>query len=72
MPIQKTRRKIPPMVRLGVGLAMPFLISNYLYAKGFTQFDFMFKTVVLSTLSTFVILRNPVVPKPNLTQRGLR
>jgi hypothetical protein len=72
LPIQKIRRKIPPLVRLGAGLAMPFLISNYLYAKGFTEFDFMFKTVVLSTLSSFVILHNPVVPRPNPMQRGLQ
>jgi hypothetical protein len=66
MPIQKIRTRIPPLVRLGIGLAMPFLVSNYLYAKGFTQFDFMFKTLVISTLSSYVIMRNPTIPSVTL------
>ena len=62
--LQPIRRRIPPMIRLGIGLAMPLLISNYLYARGSTQFDFMFKTVLISTLASFVVLRNPAVPTP--------
>jgi hypothetical protein len=70
LPIQKVRNQVPPLVRLGIGLAMPFLVSNYLYARGFNQFDFMFKTVVISTLSSFVVLRNPVISGHTQTKGG--
>lgn len=63
MPLKQFRERIPRLVRLGMGLGMPFLMSNYLYASGSTQFDYMFKTVLLSTLASFVILRNPLVPR---------
>ena len=66
--LQPIRERIPALVRLGIGLAMPLLISNYLYARGSTQFDFMFKTVVISTLASFVVLRNPAVPRPTMTK----
>jgi hypothetical protein len=62
--LQPMRERIPAMVRLGIGLAMPLLVSNYLYARGSSQFDFMFKTVVISALVSYVVLRNPAVPSP--------
>lgn len=70
LPIQGIRNKIPPLIRLGIGLAIPFLVSNYLYARGFSQFDFMFKTVVVSTLTSFIILRNPIIPNRAVAQGG--
>jgi hypothetical protein len=61
--IQPIRELIPALVRLGIGLATPLLVANYLYARGSSEFDFMFKTVLISTLASFVMLRNPAVPR---------
>jgi len=69
MPLQGILNKIPRMVRLGIGLAVPFLVSNYLYASGSSNFPFMLKTTVLSILASFVILRNPSIPGANIPIR---
>ena len=34
-PLQAVLGRIPRFVRLGIGLAIPFLVAHYLYAKGF-------------------------------------
>jgi hypothetical protein len=57
-PIQGVRRKIPRFLLLGIGIAVPFFTANYLYAAGNTQFDYMFKTVVVSTLASHIVLKN--------------
>lgn len=64
LPLRSLRERIPRKVRLGIGLAVPFLVSNYLYASGSDEFDFMFKSVLVSTLASYVVLRNPAVPRP--------
>lgn len=61
--VRPIREFIPPLVRLGIGLAIPLLVANYLYARGSSEFDFMFKTMLISTLASFVVLRNPTVPR---------
>jgi hypothetical protein len=61
-PLEPIKEKIPRMVRLGIGVGMPFLVSNFLYARGYSQFDYMFKTVVASTLLSYIVLRTP--PRP--------
>ena len=57
--IQPIRSKIPSMVLAGCCVAVPYLISNYLYAGGLSQFPFMFCSYVLSTLASFVLMRQP-------------
>ena len=59
MPLQAIKRKIPPMVILGTGLAIPFLVSNVLYARGYTEYPFMLKTLWISALISYVVLRIP-------------
>jgi hypothetical protein len=59
LPVDAVRKKIPPMVLAGCGVAIPFLVANYLYSTGVTQFPFMFKTYVYSTLISYVVLRTP-------------
>lgn len=58
-PLQPLRNLIPKLVRIGIGLAIPFLVANYLYSSGSSQFEYMFRTIVISTLTSFIILRNP-------------
>jgi hypothetical protein len=59
MPLQVIKRKIPPIVILGVGLAVPFVVSNVLYGKGIKEYPFMFKTFVISALISYAVLRIP-------------
>ncbi len=57
--IQPFRSKIPPMVLAGCCVAVPYLISNYLFAFGVRQFPFMFCSYVLSALVSFILMRRP-------------
>jgi drug/metabolite transporter (DMT)-like permease len=58
-PIQKFRQSIPPMALVGLGIAIPFLVTNYLYAQGISNYPLMFRTYVISTLLSYVVLRTP-------------
>ncbi len=58
-PIQKFRQKIPPMVLVGAGLAIPFLVTNYYYSRGVSNYPLMFKSFITSTLLSYVVLRTP-------------
>lgn len=58
-PLEPFRSKIPPMVLAGCGVAIPFLVANYLYSRGESQFPFMFKSYVYSTLLSYIVLRTP-------------
>ena len=53
------RRPIPGLIRIGIGLAIPFLVANYLYASGSSQFESCLRTVVISTLLSYLVLRRP-------------
>jgi len=57
--IQPFRSKIPPMVLAGCCVAVPYLISNYLFAFGVRQFPFMFLSYTLSALASLVLMRQP-------------
>jgi hypothetical protein len=72
VPLQPLRNQIPRLVRLGIGLAVPFLVANYLYSTGSSQFEYMFRTVVISTLISYVILRNPTTDKAGKFLGALR
>jgi hypothetical protein len=58
-PLQQFRQKIPPMVLVGIGVAIPFLVVNFLYSKGISNYPLMFRTYVISTLLSHVVLRTP-------------
>ena len=58
-PLQPLRAKMPRMVMLGVGAATPLLISNFLYASGSANYPYMLKTYLISTIVSYVILRQP-------------
>ena len=58
-PLEPFRSKIPPMVLAGCGVAIPFLVANYLYSNGESQFPFMFKAYVYSTILSYIVLRTP-------------
>lgn len=52
--------KIPRMVLLGLGIAIPFLVANQLYGR-YTEFEYLFRTLVVSTLLTYILFRAPMV-----------
>lgn len=58
-PLEPIRRQIPRMVLLGVGVATPLVIANLLYASGSSNYPYIFKTYLLSTIISYVILRQP-------------
>jgi hypothetical protein len=61
MPIQNLRRNIPRGFLVGMGLATPFLIAFLLYyLVGLSMYPLLRANVLLGTLSSYVLLRNPV------------
>jgi hypothetical protein len=60
-PIHRVLRYIPGFLRLGIALGIPYLTAHFLYAKGFSNFDYMQKTVVWAPLLSYILLR---VPRP--------
>jgi hypothetical protein len=60
-PVQGVRRKIPPMVLVGFGLAIPFLVASALYPR-FTQYEYLTRSYLFSTLLSYVVLRTPAAP----------
>jgi len=58
-PLQPLRAKMPRMVLVGVGAATPLLVSNFLYASGSSNYPYMLKTYLISTIVSYVILRQP-------------
>lgn len=59
MPIQEARRKIPRPVLLVVGLALPYAVAYFLYGRGFGNYPLMHYTLVIGTLLSYAVLRNP-------------
>lgn len=57
LPLARFKRNIPRMVLLGAGMATPVLVANFVYQTGSTEYGYMFKTYVFSTLISYVILR---------------
>ncbi|MBE0656072.1 MAG: hypothetical protein IH602_00195 [Bryobacteraceae bacterium] len=58
-PLQPFREKMPRMVMLGAGAATPLLVSNFLYASGSSNYPYMLRTYLISTIVSYVILRQP-------------
>ncbi len=66
MPLQKIRRRLPKGVLLGLGLAVPLFVSNFLYHGVFggstsgDEYLYMFLTFIISVVVSYVIIRDPV------------
>jgi len=61
MPLQDLRRHIPRGLLVGIGLAIPFLIAFLLYyIVGLSMYPLLRANVLLGTLMSYVLLRNPV------------
>lgn len=64
MPFQKIRRKIPRLILIGAGLVAPYLISQQLYGyKGLSEYPYVRACIVVGTLVSYIIIRNPQSPR---------
>lgn len=57
--LQPAMGKLPSRVRLGVGLALPFLVSSHLFASGVGNYPLMTSSTLFGTVLTFIVLRIP-------------
>lgn len=57
--LQTLRQRTPPVVRIGISLAMPLFLSTVLYMKNIQNFPLMFWTLVLSVAVSYALLRQP-------------
>jgi hypothetical protein len=63
LPFQSLRRSIPRGVLVGIGLALPFLIAFFLYyVAGLSMYPLLRANVLVGTLGSYALLRNPVMP----------
>lgn len=52
-------RKMPPPLRLGIGLAMPFLTAYLLFWFGFTEYPLLRANVLVGTVLSYLLVRTP-------------
>jgi len=63
LPLDPLRRKIPRIVLIGMGLAVPYLVAHILYSWfNMAMYPFLRITVVLGTMVSYAILRTPERP----------
>ena len=60
-PVQPLRNRIPRLVLVGAGIAIPFLVASALYPK-YTQYEYLKRSYVFSTLLSYAVLRTPAAP----------
>jgi hypothetical protein len=70
-PCQSWRQKIPELVLVGISLAIPFFTAYIFYNRlGISQYPLLRLNVLVGTLLSYAILRNPTAPgnyHPRLT-----
>jgi len=67
-PIQGWRRKIPALVLVGGSLAIPFLTAYVFYSwLGINQYPLLRLNVVVGTLLSYALVRNPAASPGNRT-----
>lgn len=65
-PLQPTRRKISKIILIGLGIATPFLTAWILYnIFHFSEYPLMQANILLGTLVSYAIVRDPVLAKGN-------
>ena len=57
-PVQQYRNRIPRLVLVGVGLALPFLVANITYGM-FIQYTYLHVNLIVGTLLSYLVFRNP-------------
>ncbi len=58
-PVQQYRNRVPRLVLVGIGLAMPFLVANITYGM-FIQYAYLHVNLIVGTVLSYLVLRNPV------------
>lgn len=59
-PLEVVKSRIPRLFLIGVGLATPYLVTNYLYTKlGISNFPLARQSIVWGTLLSYIIMRVP-------------
>ncbi len=66
VPVQPQRKKFPRVLLIGLGLAAPFLTAWILYNIFYiSQYPLMQANIIIGTLVSYVIVRDPVVSGSN-------
>ncbi|MBK1720280.1 hypothetical protein [Thiocystis violacea] len=61
-PVQGFRRRIPKLVLVGMAVVAPFASAFVLYALNYRQYELMHTNLILGTLLSYALLRNPARP----------
>ncbi len=71
LPIRPARKKVPRVLLIGLGIAIPFLTAWVLYnILHITQYSLMHANLVVGTLASYAIIRNPAVPATRQPEPG--
>jgi hypothetical protein len=62
-PLNRLRRKVPRLLLIGIGLAVPYLIAVMLYRLGgLVMYPYLRVSVVIGTIVSYAIIRTPQAP----------
>jgi len=62
LPLQPHRKKIPKLILIGVGIAIPFVTAWLLYNLfNISQYPLMQANIVLGTMVSYAVVRDPVL-----------
>jgi hypothetical protein len=67
-PLQSLRQRLPPILIVVAGLAVPFLVANFMYEKTFfgtrmIEFPYARAVILVSTVLSYLVLRTPAGSK---------
>lgn len=62
LPLQPTRKKIPMMLLVGIGIALPFLTAFILYnIFHLSEYSLIRTNLIIGVLGAYILVRNPVL-----------
>lgn len=58
-PLHEVKKRIPRLLLIAIGLAVPYLVAHYFYKRGVSNFPLAQKSIIWGTILSYVILRIP-------------
>lgn len=58
-PVHALVRWMPPLLRMGIGMAIPFLTANILYQQHIIEYSLLHWNLVIGTLLSYALVRTP-------------
>jgi hypothetical protein len=71
VPLQPHRKKIPRLILIGLGIAVPFVTAWILYnIFHISQYPLMQANIVIGTMVSYALVRDPLLAKEKITRKS--